>query len=135
MKLNTIILVAGIMTALIVLPVLIAFVSPDMKAFFIEDAFGDIRDNEKAMEIADTFFLILGLISIGIVILVFGALKIPDIESKKLVCLLLGILLFFFALPDFIGVIQNKAHAPYPIMAINTIVFISLFYGWKKGVE
>ena len=135
MKLNTIILVAGIMTALIVLPVLIAFVSHDMKAFFIEDAFGDIRDNEKAMEIADTFFMILGLISIGIVILVFGALKIPDIKSKKLVCLLLGILLFFFALPDFIGVIQNKAHAPYPIMAINTIVFISLFYGWKKGVE
>ena len=113
----------------------IAFVSHDMKAFFIEDAFGDIRDNEKAMEIADTFFMILGLISIGIVILVFGALKIPDIKSKKLVCLLLGILLFFFALPDFIGVIQNKAHAPYPIMAINTIVFISLFYVWKKGVE
>ena len=135
MKLNTIIFIAGIMTALIVLPVLIAFVSPEMKTFFIEDAFGDISDNEKAMEIADMFFLILGLISIGIVILVFGALKIPDIESKKLVCLLLGILLFFFALPDFIGVVQNKAHAPYPIMAMNTIVFISLFYGWRKGVE
>jgi hypothetical protein len=134
MKIKNIFIISGLLTFLImVLPVLLAMFVPEMKEFFIKDGFGDITANKDAMRVADTFFDVMAYMSLGIVVTIFGASTITDLDAKRKLSLLFGVMLLLIAIPDYIGLTNGGAHPPAPIMIVNALVYVAFFYGWKKG--
>ena len=134
MKIKNIFIISGLLTFLImVLPIVLAMFMPEIKEAFIKDGFGDITANKDAMRVADTFFDVMGYMSLGIVVTIFGASTIRDIDAQRKLSLLFGIMLLLIAVPDYIGLANGGAHPPAPIMIVNALVYLAFFFGWKRG--
>ena len=107
-----------------------------MKEFFIVDGFGEsMLQSTEGLIVIDTFLSVMGFMGVAILVPMFGALRIKDLDAKKELSLLFGIMLFLVAIPDYLGVISDEPHAPIFIMILNFIVYSILFYGWKKGTN
>ena len=137
MKLKNIFIISGILTLLMqVVPVILASLIPSVKEFFIVDGFGEsMLQSTEGLVVIDTFLSVMGFMGVAILVPMFGALRIKDLDAKKELSLLFGIMLFLVAMPDYLGVISDEPHAPVFIMILNFIVYSILFYGWKKGTN
>ena len=137
MKLKYILIISGIITLLMqIFPIILASLIPSVKEFFIVDGFGkSMLQNTEGLIVVDTFLSVMGFMGAAIVVPIFGALRIKDLNAKKELSLLFGIMLFLVAMPDYIGVVSDEPHAPIFIMILNVLVYALLFYGWKKGTN
>ena len=137
MKLKYILIISGIITLLMqIFPIILASLIPSVKEFFIVDGFGEsMLKNTEGLIVIDTFLSVMGFMGAAIVVPIFGALRIKDLNAKKELSLLFGIMLFLVAMPDYIGVVSDEPHAPIFIMILNVLVYALLFYGWKKGTN
>ena len=86
----------------------------------------------EGLIVVDTFLSVMGFMEVAIVVPIFGALRIKDLNAKKELFLLFGIILFLVNMPDYVGVISDKPHAPIFIIILNFLICSLLFYGWKK---
>ena len=137
MKLKNIFIISGILTLLMqIFPIILASLIPSVKEFFIIDGFGEsMLQNTEGLVVVDTFLSVMGFMGAAIAVPIFGALRIKDLNAKKELSLLFGIMLFLVAMPDYIGVVSDEPHAPIFIMILNVLVYALLFYGWKKGTN
>ena len=137
MKLKNIFIISGILTLLMqIFPIILASLIPSVKEFFIIDGFGEsMLQNTEGLIVVDTFLSVMGFMGAAIVVPIFGASRIKDLNAKKELSLLFGIMLFLVAMPDYIGVVSDEPHAPIFIMILNVLVYALLFYGWKKGTN
>ena len=137
MKLKNIFIISGILTLLMqIFPIILASLIPSVKEFFIIDGFGEsMLQNTEGLIVVDTFLSVMGFMGAAIAVPIFGALRIKDLNAKKELSLLFGIMLFLVAMPDYIGVVSDEPHAPIFIMILNVLVYALLFYGWKKGTN
>ena len=137
MKLKNIFIISGILTLLMqIFPIILASLIPSVKEFFIIDGFGErMLQNTEGLIVVDTFLSVMGFMGAAIVVPIFGALRIKDLNAKKELSLLFGIMLFLVAMPDYIGIVSDEPHAPIFIMILNVLVYALLFYGWKKGTN
>ena len=135
MKIKTIFIISGVLTTLMIAPAWLAALVPSVQEFFVVDGFGEtMLKSPQAMEVFDTFLLVLSFMGMAILVPIFGATCIKDLEALKKLSLLFGIMLFLVALPDYISLACGGAHPPAPIMIINVLAYLLMFYGWKKGV-
>ena len=137
MKLKNIFIISGILTLLMqIFPIILASLIPSVKEFFIIDGFGEsMLQNTEGLIVVDTFLSVMGFMGAAIVVPIFGASRIKDLNAKKELSLLFGIMLFLVAMPDYIGFVSDEPHAPIFIMILNVLVYALLFYGWKKGTN
>ena len=137
MKLKNIFIISGILTLLMqIFPIILASLIPSVKEFFIIDGFGEsMLQNTEGLIVVDTFLSVMGFMGAAIAVPIFGALRIKDLNAKKELSLLFGIMLFLVAMPDYIGIVSDEPHAPIFIMILNVLVYALLFYGWKKGTN
>tara|TARA_B100001057_G_C22278909_1_gene729933 strand:+ start:64 stop:477 length:414 start_codon:yes stop_codon:yes gene_type:complete len=135
MKIKNIFIITGSLSFLLmVFPVFLASAVPSIFEFFAIDGFGEgILDNKEALAVFDTFILVMSFMGAAIILPIFAAVTIKDLEIQKKLSLIFGLMLLLVAMPDFIGIIIGIAHAPLEMMVINTLIILFLFYGWKKG--
>ena len=119
-----------------IFPIILASLLPSVKEFFIVDGFGEsMLQNTERLIVVDTLLSVMGFMEAAIVVPIFGALRIKDLNAKKELSLLFGIMLFLVAMPDYIGFVSDEPHAPIFIMILNVLVYALLFYGWIKGTN
>ena len=133
MKLKNIFIISGILTLLMqIFPIILASLIPSVKEFFIIDGFGEsMLQNTEGLIVVDTFLSVMGFMGAAIVVPIFGALRIKDLNAKRIISPF-GIMLFLVAMPDYIGIVSDEPHAPIFIMILNVLVYALLFYGWEK---
>ena len=137
MKLKSIFIISGVLTLIMqIVPIVLATLIPSVKEFFIIDGFGEsMLQNTEGLAVFDVFISVMGFMGAAIVVPIFGALRIKDLDAQRELSLLCGIMLVLVAMPDYIGILSNEPHAPIPIMILNFLIFSILFYGWKKGTN
>ncbi|MAJ50064.1 MAG: hypothetical protein CMB82_00395 [Flammeovirgaceae bacterium] len=137
MKLKSIFIISGVLTLIMqIVPIVLATLIPSVKEFFIIDGFGEsMLQNTEGLVVFDVFISVMGFMGAAIVVPIFGALRIKDLDAQRELSLLCGIMLVLVAMPDYIGILSNEPHAPIPIMILNFLIFSILFYGWKKGTN
>ena len=115
-----------------VLPLLISLFSPEFKIMLMSDAFeGELAQDTVIM--FEQFALVLGLIIIGMITFIYGALAFNDLDTLKRLSFLFFAITGFFALPDLINVFTGQPSAPLPVIIMG-LVFLGLFYYvCKKG--
>ena len=91
MKIKTIFKINMGLLFLQVLPLLISLFSPEFKMMLMSDGFGE-SVSQDAVVMFEQFALVLGLIVIGIIAFLYGALSFNDLDTLKRVSFL------FFAL-------------------------------------
>ena len=133
MKLKTIFWLAAVLMLLQLLPLFGAMISEDVKTMLIVDAFGYETLSEDAMNIFDTFALVLGCVGLGFFFLMVGATSILDLEALKRLSFLFFVVMGFFALPDLVNAFSGKPTAPLPVIVLNLVALGLLYYGSKKG--
>ena len=133
MKLKTIFWIAAVLTALQMLPLIGAMISPDIKAALVLDAFGVESLSPDASLLFDTFILVVGCIVMGIFFMIIGITSIEDLAALKRLSFLLFVVMGFFALPDLINAFAGKPTAPLPVIILNMAALGLLLYGSKKG--
>ena len=117
-----------------VFPVFLASAVPSIFEFFVIDGFGEgILENKEAVSVFETFILVMSFMGAAIVFPIFAALTIKDLEVQKKLAFVFGVMLLLVAMPDYIGMMTGGAHPPIEMMVINALVYLLLFYGWKKG--
>ena len=137
MKLKSIFIISGVLTLFMqIVPIVLATLIPSVKEFFIIDGFGEsMLQNTEGLVVFDVFISVMGFMGAAMVVPIFGALRIKDLDAQRELSLLCGIMLVLVAMPDYIGILSNEPHAPIPIMILNFLIFSILFYGWKKGTN
>ena len=137
MKLKSIFIISGVLTLIMqIVPIVLATLIPSVKEFFIIDGFGEsMLQNTEGLVVFDVFISVMGFMGAAIVVPIFGALRIKDLDAQRELSLLCGIMLVLVAMPDYIGILSNEPHAPIPIMILNFLIFSILFYGWKRGTN
>ena len=137
MKLKSIFIISGVLTLIMqIVPIVLATLIPSVKEFFIIDGFGEsMLQNTEGLVVFDVFISVMGFMGAAIVVPIFGALRIKDLDAQRELSLLCGIMLVLVAMPDYIGILSNEPHAPIPIMILNFLIFSIMFYGWKKGTN
>ncbi len=106
--------------------------SVDFKSALISDAFGS-NFSSDAVQMFDTFALVVSSMVIGIVFLIIGSLSIRNLKALRRLSFLLFVIMGFFALPDLINGIAGKPTAPIPVIIANILTMGILFYGAKRG--
>lgn len=115
-----------------VLPLLISLFSPEFKIMLTSDAFeGELAQDTVIM--FEQFALVLGLIIIGMITFIYGALPFNDLDTLKRLSFLFFAITGFFALPDLINVFTGQPSAPLPVIIMG-LVFLGLFYYVCKKV-
>ena len=133
MKLKTIFWIAAVLTALQMLPLIGAMISPDIKAALVLDAFGVETLSPDGNLLFDTFVLVVGCIVTGIFFMIIGMTSIEDLAALKRLSFLLFVVMGFLALPDLINAFAGKQTAPLPVILLNLAALGLLLYGSKKG--
>jgi|TARA_B100001059_G_C17833449_1_gene586291 predicted membrane channel-forming protein YqfA (hemolysin III family) len=133
MKLKTIFWIAAVLTALQMLPLIGAMISPDIKAALVLDAFGVETLSPDGNLLFDTFVLVVGCIVTGIFFMIIGMTSIEDLAALKRLSFLLFVVMGFLALPDLINAFAGKPTAPLPVILLNLAALGLLLYGSKKG--
>jgi hypothetical protein len=114
------------------LPLFISLFSPEFKMMIISDTFGK-NPSADAIVMFDQFALVVGLVVLGIITLIYGALSFNDVAVLRRISLLLFALAGFFALPDLISVLEGSPTAPLPVILMGLISMGLFYYGAKKG--
>jgi len=133
MKLKTIFWLAAVLMLLQLLPLFGAMISEDVKTMLIFDAFGYETLSDDAMTIFDVFALVLGCVGLGFFFLMVGATSILDLEALKRLSFLFFVVMGFFALPDLVNAFSGNPTAPLPVIVLNLVALVLLYYGSKKG--
>ena len=135
MKIKIIFIISGVLSFLLmVFPVFLASAVPSIFEFFVVDGFGEgILENKEAVSVFETFILVMSFMGAAIVFPIFAVLNIKDLEVQKKLSFVFGVMLLLVAMPDYIGMMTGGAHPPIEMMVINALVYLLLFYGWKKG--
>ena len=133
MKLKTIFWLAAVLMLLQLLPLFGAMISEDVKTMLIVDAFGYETLSDDAMTIFDVFAFVLGCVGLGFFFLMVGATSILDLEALKRLSFLFFVVMGFFALPDLVNAFSGNPTAPLPVIVLNLVALVLLYYGSKKG--
>ena len=132
MKIKTIFKINMGLLFLQVLPLLISLFSPEFKMMLMSDGFGESVSQDEVV-MFEQFALVLGLIVIGIIAFLYGALSFNDLDTLKRVSFLFFALSGFFALPDLINVFTGQPTAPAPVIFMGLVCLGLFYYGSKKG--
>jgi hypothetical protein len=81
----------------------------------------------------EQFALVLGLLILGVISFIYGALSFNDINILKRISFLLFALTGFFALPDLINVFTGQPTAPLPVILMGLVTLGLFYFGSKKG--
>ena len=114
------------------LPLFISILSPEFKLNLVTEAFGS-NPSDDALVIFNTFALVVGLLVIGIIFFVIGAMKFRELETLRRMSFLFFMLQGFFALPDLISVLKGEPTAPLPVIMMGLVTMGLFYYGSKKG--
>jgi|TARA_B100000530_G_scaffold287818_1_gene203197 predicted membrane channel-forming protein YqfA (hemolysin III family) len=114
------------------LPLFISILSPEFKLNLVTEAFGS-NPSEDALIIFNTFALVVGLLVIGIIFFIIGAMKFKELETLRRMSFLFFMLQGFFALPDLISVLKGEPTAPLPVIMMGLVTMGLFYYGSKKG--
>ena len=114
------------------LPLFISILSPEFKLNLVTEAFGS-NPSEDALIIFNTFALVVGLLVIGIIFFIIGAMKFKELETLRRMSFLFFMLQGFFALPDLISFLKGEPTAPLPVIIIGLVTMGLFYYGSKKG--
>ena len=79
------------------------------------------------------FTLIQLMVTVGIIFLILGSLRIRNLSALRRLSFLLFVVMGFFALPDLIFWIIGKPTAPLPVILANLLTMGILIYGAKQG--
>ena len=126
MKIKTIFWICIFLIFLQGLPLFISILSPEFKLNLVTEAFGS-NPSDDALVIFNTFALVVGLLVIGIIFFVIGAMKFRELETLRRMSFLFFMLQGFFALPDLISVLKGEPTAPLPVIMMG-LVTMGLFY-------
>lgn len=132
MKIKTIFWLCATLIFIQGLPLFLSLFLPKVKMMLITDAFG-ADPSADAVTMFETFALVVGLLVLGIIFVIIGAISFTDLITLKRVSFLLFVLSGFFALPDLIGFINGDPTAPFPIIIIGLATIGLFFYGSKRG--
>ena len=114
------------------LPLFISIISPEFKVNLVTEAFGS-NPSDDALVIFNTFALVVGLLVVGIIFFIIGALKFKELETLRRMSFLFFMLQGFFALPDLISFLKGEPTAPLPVIIIGLVTMGLFYYGSKKG--
>ena len=132
MKIKTIFWICISLIFLQGLPLFISILSPEFKLNLVTEAFGS-NPSEDALIIFNTFALVVGLLVIGIIFFIIGAMKFKELETLRRMSFLFFMLQGFFALPDLINVLKGEPTAPLPVIMMGLVTMGLFYYGSKKG--
>ena len=132
MKIKTIFWICIFLIFLQGLPLFISILSPEFKLNLVTEAFGS-NPSDDALVIFNTFSLVVGLLVIGIIFFVIGAMKFRELETLRRMSFLFFMLQGFFALPDLISVLKGEPTAPLPVIMMGLVTMGLFYYGSKKG--
>lgn len=132
MKIKTIFWICISLIFLQGLPLFISILSPKFKLNLVTEAFGS-NPSEDALIIFNTFALVVGLLVIGIIFFIIGAMKFKELETLRRMSFLFFMLQGFFALPDLISVLKGEPTAPLPVIMMGLVTMGLFYYGSKKG--
>jgi len=132
MKIKTIFWLCATLIFIQGLPLFLSLFLPEFKMMLITDAFG-VDPSADAVTMFETFALVVGLLVLGIIFVIIGAISFTDLITLKRVSFLLFVLSGFFALPDLIGFINGDPTAPFPVIIIGLATIGLFFYGSKRG--
>jgi hypothetical protein len=132
MKIKTIFWLCATLIFIQGLPLFLSLFLPEFKMMLITDAFG-ADPSADAVTMFETFALVVGLLVLGIIFVIIGAISFTDLITLKRVSFLLFVLSGFFALPDLIGFINGDPTAPFPVIIIGLATIGLFFYGSKRG--
>ena len=132
MKIKTIFWICIFLIFLQGLPLFISILSPEFKLNLVTEAFGS-NPSDDALVIFNTFALVVGLLVIGIIFFVIGAMKFRELETLRRMSFLFFMLQGFFALPDLISVLKGEPTAPLPVIMMGLVTMGLFYYGSKKG--
>ena len=132
MKIKTIFWICISLIFLQGLPLFISILSPEFKLNLVTEAFGS-NPSEDALIIFNTFALVVGLLVIGIIFFIIGAMKFKELETLRRMSFLFFMLQGFFALPDLISVLKGEPTAPLPVIMMGLVIIGLFYYGSKKG--
>ena len=132
MKIKTIFKINIVLIFLQALPLYISLFSPEFKMMLTSDAFGSSPSTD-AIIMFEQFALVLGLLILGVISFIYGALSFNDINILKRISFLLFALTGFFALPDLINVFLGQPTAPLPLILIGLVTVGLFYFGSKKG--
>tara|TARA_A100001011_G_C14294813_1_gene837979 strand:- start:562 stop:966 length:405 start_codon:yes stop_codon:yes gene_type:complete len=132
MKIKTIFWICISLIFLQGLPLFISILSPEFKLNLVTEAFGS-NPSEDALIIFNTFALVVGLLVIGIIFFIIGAMKFKELETLRRMSFLFFMLQGFFALPDLISVLKGEPTAPLPVIMMGLVTMGLFYYGSKKG--
>ena len=132
MKIKTIFWICISLIFLQGLPLFISILSPEFKLNLVTEAFGS-NPSEDALIIFNTFALVVGLLVIGIIFFIIGAMKFKELETLRRMSFLFFMLQGFFALPDLISVSKGEPTAPLPVIMMGLVTMGLFYYGSKKG--
>ena len=96
MRIRTIFLIASFLLLFQVAPLIISMFSVDFKSALISDAFGS-NFSSDAVQMFDTFALVVSSMVIGIVFLIIGSLSIRNLKALRRLSFLLFVIMGFFA--------------------------------------
>lgn len=132
MKIKTIFRICAALIFIQGIPLFLSLFSPEFKMLLIADAFG-ANPSADAVMMFETFALVVGLMVLGIIFVIIGAISFKDLETLKRVSFLLFVLAGFFSLPDLIGFIKGDPTAPLPVILLGLVTMGLFYYGAKKG--
>ncbi len=132
MKIKTIFWICISLIFLQGLPLFISIISPEFKLNLVTEAFGS-NPSDDALLIFNTFALVVGLLVVGIIFFIIGALKFRELETLRRMSFLFFMLQGFFALPDLINVLKGEPTAPLPVIMMGLVAMGLFYYGSKKG--
>tara|TARA_B100001063_G_scaffold94224_1_gene87780 strand:- start:2003 stop:2407 length:405 start_codon:yes stop_codon:yes gene_type:complete len=132
MKIKTIFKINIVLIFLQALPLYISLFSPEFKMMLTSDAFGS-SPSLDAIIMFEQFALVLGLLILGVISFIYGALSFNDINILKRISFLLFALTGFFALPDLINVFSGQPTAPLPVILMGLVTLGLFYFGSKKG--
>ena len=133
MKIKTIFKINIVLIFLQALPLYISLFSPEFKMMLTSDAFGS-SPSPDAIIMFEQFALVLGLLILGVISFIYGALSFNDINILKRISFLLFALTGFFALPDLINVFTGQPTAPLPVIIMGLVTLGLFYFGSKKGI-
>ena len=132
MKIKTIFKINIVLIFLQALPLYISLFSSEFKMMLTSDAFGS-NPSPDAIIMFEQFALVLGLLILGLISFIYGALSFNDINILKRISFLLFALTGFFALPDLINVFTGQPTAPLPVIIMGLVTLGLFYFGSKKG--
>ena len=134
MKIKNIFFICAALLFIQALPLFLSIFSPEFKMMLISDAFA-ANPSADAIDMFESFALVVGLIVVGMIFLIVGATSITDLDTLKRLSFLFFVLAGFFSLPDLISFIKGDPTAPLPVIILGLVTMGLFYYGSKKATS